>query len=110
MLWRPLMSEQEYIDIYDENFDHIGVVTRAEAHARGYWHQTFHCWILRRAHGQESVLFQRRAATKLLFPGLLDVTAAGHLLQGETAADAVREVNEELGIAAQPADLVYLGV
>ncbi len=104
------MSEQEYIDIYNENFEHIGMAMRAEAHRRGSWHQTVHCWVLRREHAHEYLLLQRRAATKLVFPGLLDVTVAGHLLQGETVADAGREVTEELGLVVQPTDLVYLGV
>ena len=37
----------EILDIYDAKMNHIGTANREEAHKLGYWHQTFHCWIVR---------------------------------------------------------------
>ncbi|MFL2985979.1 MAG: NUDIX domain-containing protein [Candidatus Poriferisodalaceae bacterium] len=46
---------------------------------------------------------------KAAFPGLLDLSAAGHLSAGESPVDGVRELAEELGVTAAPNDLVFLG-
>jgi len=56
------------------------------------------------------VLFQRRAHDKAAFPGMLDATAAGHLLAGETVEDGLREVEEELGEHWRFDELTELGV
>src|SRR5438132_4311598 len=84
-----------------EVFDASGAATgraksRAAIHLDGDWHLAFHCWILRRG-GQEVVL-QRRSLGKDTFPGERDAAAAGHWRFGESAAEAAREIAEELGI------------
>ena len=56
--WRNVMNE--ILDIYDAKMNHIGTASREEAHKFGYWHQTFHCWIVRREKGKNYVLFQIR--------------------------------------------------
>lgn len=70
--------------------------TRAQIHLDGDWHRAFQCWIVR-AGGSEIVL-QRRALEKDTFPGFWDCAAAGHWRFGETAREAAREVQEELGV------------
>lgn len=104
------MGAQEYVDIFNDNMEHIGVVSRDEAHARGYWHRTFHCWLIRRENGKAYVLFQRRGSQKQLFPDLLDITAAGHLTAGEAPEMGIRELNEELGLSKKIEELVFLGM
>ena len=32
----------ELLDIYDDDFKHIGTMSRKEVHRLGYWHYTFH--------------------------------------------------------------------
>lgn len=98
----------ELFDIFDEAMNPIGVATRAEAHAKGLWHQTFHCWLTRREGEQRFVLFQLRQTTKDTNPSCYDITAAGHLEAGETVAQAVRELEEELGVAVPFEQLVPL--
>lgn len=53
---------------------------------------------------------QIRSDSKKDYPGLLDITAAGHLLVNETVNDGIREVEEELGIAIAFTKLISLGI
>jgi isopentenyldiphosphate isomerase len=81
--------------------------SRAAIHRAGDWHQAFHCWILRHA-GREVVL-QRRSLRKDTFAGYWDAAAAGHWRSGESAAEAAREIAEELGLDVSFSSLVYRG-
>ena len=100
----------ESIDVVDELGRPLGARDRAAAHRAGDWHRVFHLLVVaQRADGPVAVL-QRRAATKVVFPGLLDLTATGHLAAGERPVDGVRELREELGVDLDPAALVSLGV
>lgn len=103
-------SLDEYVDAFNEAQDFIGALPRREVHTQGYWHHTFHCWIIQRDAGDDYVLCQKRHRGKDTHPRRLDVTAAGHLLAGETVADGVRELNEELGLEVPFKALVPLGV
>jgi isopentenyldiphosphate isomerase len=101
----------ETFDIFDINLNPAPpfLATRNEAHAKGLWHQVFHCWIMRRDESGGKMLLQLRSGNKKNNPSKLDISAAGHLLTGETPADGVRELQEELGISVSPDDLLYLG-
>lgn len=108
--WRPHHAGQtgrmgENIDIYDANQTHIGVMDREQAHLSGQWHRAFHCWVV----SDDRVLLQKRAATVRSNPGMLDVSAAGHLAAGETVIEGAREITEELGIDFATEDLRFLG-
>lgn len=99
----------EQVDYFDENYVRQGVTTRPEALEKGLWLHSFHCWVVRPA--ARTLLVQRRSLLKSLFPGALDITAAGHLMAGETVADGIREVHEELGVSdIDFADLIPLGI
>lgn len=84
----------EIIDIYDENMKFLGTAEKDEAHAKGLYHKSFHCWLI---DGDGRVMLQRRSASKKNFPNLLDVSAAGHYIAGENGKDGAREIREELG-------------
>lgn len=100
----------EVFDVYDENEQWVGTAERIEVHARGLWHRTFHCWLARPGEdGEARVLFQRRSAGKDTNPGRYDITAAGHLVAGESPRDAVRELEEELGVAVSFEELTPIG-
>lgn len=101
------MAEERF-DIYDEQLQPLGTATRSETHARGYWHRTFHCWLTRREAGRQLVRFQRRQLGKDTNPGCWDITVAGHLAAGETLRDAVRELEEEIGVTAAYEELIPL--
>lgn len=79
---------------------------RTTAHSKGLWHRTVHIWI-RNSRGD--VLLQQRSSKKETFPGLLDISAAGHITAGDTSITAaVREVREELGISINSNDLKFI--
>jgi isopentenyldiphosphate isomerase len=78
---------------------------RAQVHRDGDLHRTFHLWIVREG---RSVLLQRRAQGKDLEPGKLDVAVGGHFGAGETLAEVLREVEEELGFSVRLGELEYL--
>ena len=69
----------------------------------------FHCLVVRSG-SPARVVLQRRHRSKAAFPGLLDLSAAGHLTAGERPEDGIRELNEELGTDATLTDLVPIGV
>lgn len=100
----------ELFDIFDESLAHIGVKAREAVHRDGDWHQVFHCWVVgRERSGEEYAVLQIRADDKDMYPGKIDISAAGHLEAGESVADGLREIEEELGLRVKFADLVPLG-
>lgn len=100
----------EHFDIYDEALNHIGVKPRDAVHRDGDWHQVFHCWVIGRdAAGAAFVVLQKRALDRD-YAGKIDISAAGHLEAGENVCDGVREIEEELGLKVQFADLRPLGM
>ena len=94
----------EYIDIVDELGNLTGeVLEKGEAHNLGKWHLTAHVWIYN-SNGQ--ILFQKRALSKSTFPGLWDISVAGHISTGETVeVGAYREILEEIGLDIDITDL-----
>lgn len=99
----------EILAIFDEAGNRVGTAPRDEVHRVGYWHETFHCWFVSRIQGIPYIYFQLRSSQKQDYPGLLDITAAGHLLANENVEDGIREVQEELGISLSFAELIPLG-
>lgn len=99
----------EYIDIWNEDGTPTGKKSlKSEAHLHGLFHPTVHIWIYN-SRGQ--VLLQKRSETKKTFPGLWDVSVAGHISAGEAIeAAALREAKEELGLEIHISDLYFHGV
>ena len=102
------MIIEEQFDIYNEDGKWIGTAPRSEVHAKGYWHKSFHCWLIRDTEEGRKLLFQKRVSGKDTFPSCYDITAAGHLSAGETVQDAARELEEELGLAVPYSQLTPL--
>lgn len=102
--------QKEMLKVFNEKYQEQGVKSRDEVHKKGLWHETFHCWLVSRNRDSNYIYLQLRSKTKKDFPNLLDITAAGHLLEDETVNEGVREVEEELGISVDFKDLISLGV
>ena len=101
----------EYFDVVDEAGLPTGeTVSRENAHTYGILHRTAHVWIVRQVDARLQVLLQKRSMEKDSFPGLYDTSSAGHIPAGdESVPSALRELSEELGIAALPEQLHYAG-
>lgn len=80
---------------------------KSEAHKNGWFHATVHIWLFT---SDEKILLQKRALTKKVFPGLWDISVAGHIGAGEDViTSAKREVFEEIGLELQERDLIKIG-
>ena len=85
---------------------------RADVHRDGDWHRAVHVWVAgidTAAGSKPFLLMQRRGLAKDTWPGRFDATVGGHLRAGEEIAEALRESEEEIGIAVELGDLRFLG-
>ena len=98
----------EWIDVLSAKGTKTGATKpKPDVHRDGDWHRAAHLWIVT---PDRRVLLQRRSRAKENWPGLWDVSVAGHLSAGETAAEAaVREAREEIGLEVDPSALRLLG-
>lgn len=86
-------------------------LSKDTTHAQALLHASAHVWLWRETpHGPE-ILLQKRGAAKKVCPGCYDISAAGHIDEGEDPlVTAVRETQEELGITIPEASFHSLGV
>ena len=101
----------EFIDVCNRNGQPTGeIVDRDTAHKEGILHRTSHVWVIKEESGQYWVLLQKRSSEKESFPGMYDVSSAGHIPAGSDPLEsAMREMQEEIGIAAVPDELAFAG-
>ena len=97
------------LNVFNKEKEHMGVASREEVHAKGLWHETFHCWFLSQEANQYYIHFQLRSKEKKDYPNMLDISAAGHINANERVCDGIREVHEELGVNVTYSDLISLG-
>lgn len=98
----------ELLDIRRKDGSLTGEVReRSIVHENGDLHGTTHVWIVRKStSGAWEVLLQKRSQNKDSFPGRYDTSSAGHIPAGSDYLEsALRELEEELGIHAEEADL-----
>ncbi|MHA1541307.1 MAG: NUDIX hydrolase [Alphaproteobacteria bacterium] len=97
--------KQEKIDIFDTKYNKIGTATREEAHKKGLWHHTFHCWIINTKN--KSILFQYASKSQQDFKFFLTPSTAGHIQSGEDIkAGIFREIKEEIGEKIKENELI----
>lgn len=101
---------EERFDVITADGRPAGITkARKDVHRDGDWHRSIHVWVFGVDHGTPFILMNRRGQDKDTWPGYLDVTVGGHLAAGETVAEAYREIDEEIGIVADPAHLTLVG-
>ncbi|MGH2557510.1 MAG: NUDIX hydrolase [Thermomicrobiales bacterium] len=86
------------------------VKARALVHRDGDWHRAVHVWVAGVDDGGSFILLQRRSLEKDTWPGWLDVTVGGHYRSGEGLDQALREIEEEIGVTPSAEELRPLGV
>lgn len=98
----------ELIDILTHDGKPTGkTALKSEAHKNGWFHATVHIWLFTK---DEKIVLQKRALTKKVFPGLWDISVAGHIAAGEDILIAAkREVFEEIGLNIQKEALIKIG-
>lgn len=101
--------QNELLKTFNDKGEFSGDFDRDTVHINGLWHETFHCWFVSKKNDKYYIHFQIRSNIKKDYPGLLDITAAGHILSKESVTDGIREVHEELGVYLSLDDLIYLG-
>nr|XP_023905310.1 nudix hydrolase 3-like isoform X2 [Quercus suber] len=89
---------EEHLDVLTKSGYKTGISKpRGEVHRDGDYHRAVHMWIF--AENTQQLLLQRRADCKVSWPGLWDVSSAGHISAGDSSlVTARRELQEELGI------------
>lgn len=91
------MVGDEFVDVVDE-FDRVlRVATRAEMRGQRLRHRAVFVAV---TDGDGRILVHRRAVTKDIWPGWLDIAVGGVVASGETYDQAaVRELTEEVGVS-----------
>lgn len=97
----------ELLDVLDENGKRIGQKEPKQIiYNKGYWHRTVHIWVI---NDNNELLVQKRNPNKKTYPNLWAISAAGHVLSGETSRESgIRELEEELDIEVKLEELEYL--
>mgnify|MGYP001146142852 CR=1 FL=1 len=100
-------SPDELILGYHDDGTPIKLLTRREIHEKGILHHTVHLWII---NPHNELLLQKRSLSKDTFPGLWDISAAGHIEGHDSAIDSViREAHEELGLPLNRENITLIG-
>jgi isopentenyldiphosphate isomerase len=99
---------EEMVDVLNSDGIPTGeIISKKDAHKNGVWHRAAHVWFV---NNNNEILLQKRANHIESNPGKYDISAAGHLMAGDTfIKGALREIKEELGIDLEEKDLVKIG-
>ncbi|KAK8965752.1 Nudix hydrolase 3 [Platanthera guangdongensis] len=74
---------------YLKNLDNvIGILSRRLVHRDGDYHRSVHVWIY--SESTQELLLQRRADCKDSWPGLWDISSAGHISAGDSSLITAR--------------------
>lgn len=97
------------IQIVDKNDQPIGGASLGDIHKKGLIHRVVIIFV---EDGNGSIIIQKRGPNVVTYPNRWDVSAAGHVDEGESyLAAAQRELAEELGIYGsnlQETDSLYI--
>lgn len=99
--------QSELLTLVDKDNNVIGSIERGMAHSQGVYYRTIFVLVINE---RKEELIQKRSATKDLYPNCWDLSVGGHVIYGDSYEEtATREIEEELGIKADPSDLQYKG-
>ncbi len=99
---------EEKLDTYTRDGKYLGVKTREECHTEnpGFYHKPAWTWAY---NSKGQILIQKRSMKKKRFPGLWDMTCAGHVDAGESSVmGAIREAKEEIGVDVREDEMQFM--
>ncbi|PEU18523.1 MULTISPECIES: NUDIX domain-containing protein [unclassified Bacillus (in: firmicutes)] len=98
------------IDIFNDNYEHIGICNKRLAHLEGLWHRVFTCIVINS--GEKSMILQSKVPNQYSFEreDFLDISVGGHYKAGESIQDGIRELKEEIGIDVDFNELIEIGI
>jgi 8-oxo-dGTP pyrophosphatase MutT (NUDIX family) len=100
------MHDGELWQVFAENGQPVagcGAIDDDFAHDDSLVMGNAHVWMWRKAARGADILLQKRALTKKTSPGFYHISAAGHINLNESPIEAaLRETQEELGLAVDP--------
>lgn len=89
-------SDEEVVDIVDEEGEVLGQVKRGEAHSKGLLHPGANIFLF---NSKGNIFLQKRSHLKKVDPLCWDISASEHVMAGEEwEVAAKRGIQEELGI------------
>jgi len=101
--------QDEIIDLVDTTNKVIGQIGKKESHRLAKWHRTVSFILVDSK--QKLIYFQDKAQpSELKSEDFFVKLNGGHLLSGETPEQGVRELEEELGIKANPKNVIPIGI
>ena len=98
----------EYIDIYDSKENLLGYCEKTKAHELGHWHKVFGCIVYNSKKNKVYFQLKNPKHNNIHSQELLEITAGGHLMSGETLEDGVREIKEETGLTVDFKELDFV--
>jgi len=94
---RAVPLSKELVEIVDPRNRPLAVLPLPEAHRQGLMHRAVLVLVFNH---EKKVYLQKRSKRKMLYPGCWDLSATGHVQQGESCEDAaIRELREELQLS-----------
>lgn len=89
-------TASELIEVVDSHNRFLGAMPRNEVHQQGLLHRSVLILVYNKQH---KLYLQQRNRDRDAYPGCWDLSAAGHVLAGESKQEAAsRELEEELGL------------
>ncbi len=100
--------QEELLTEVDKDNHILGSISRKVAHKSP--DKIYRTIFILVKNNKGKILFQKRSATKDLYPNCWDLSVGGHVNFGKSYnKTAVRELGEELGISAQEEELKFVG-
>lgn len=65
----------ERLKVFDQYYKETGIEQRKLIHAKGYWHEVFHCWVIEKTNSEWRIYLQLRSKNKKDYPNQFDITA-----------------------------------
>src|SRR5260370_18550514 len=100
-----MSASLERVQIVDAENRPTGSVTRREMRAKGLIHRSTYILVF---NSKDEIFVQKRTLTKDVYPGYWDPCTGGVVLENESYEDgALRELEEEIGVAGELLDSIF---